>query len=63
MTSKQRQLVEVYLAYYPHLAELVERAEADPTEERVLGNAMAAVPYPPDVNGLDALEIGRIGLD
>ncbi len=62
LTSRQRELIEIYVATYPHLAELAERAERSAGDMRTLGDAMAAQPYPQGVNGADALSIGKIGI-
>lgn len=64
ITQRQRELIDLYVETYPHLGEMAERAESDPTGSamRVLGNAMSANPYPPSVTGRDALEVAKIGV-
>lgn len=63
LTNRQRELIDLYVRTYPHLAELVERAAASDGDLKTLGDAMAVQPYPPGVSGLDAIEIGRIGME
>lgn len=62
LTDRQKQLIDLYVRTYPHLSELAERAAASDGDLKTLGDAMAAQPYPPSVNGTDALAIGKIGM-
>ena len=62
LTARQRELIDLYVETYPHLAELSEQAALSAAGLKTLGDAMAMQPYPAGVTGADALEIGRIGM-
>ena len=60
--ARQQVLIARYVRDHPHLAEIAERAEQDSRHYQELGNAIAALPFPPWVDGVDAVEISSIGI-
>ena len=63
ITDEQNKLIDLYVATYPSLAELAERARKYVNGHvKTLGDAMAMKPYPPGVTGTDAWKISKIGM-
>jgi hypothetical protein len=54
---KENELIEIYVATYPHLAPLARSGQM-----RALGDAMSRLAYPNGITGEDALIISKIGL-
>ena len=53
----ERQLIEIYVSNYPHLAPIAHSGQM-----RALGDAVSRLAYPTGVTGVDALTISKIGL-
>lgn len=66
LNARQLTLARRYVKDYPQLAELFERAANAGSSDgdiKTLGDAISKLPYPSWVDGTDAIEIGRIGME
>lgn len=63
LNARQETLVKRYITLHPHIEELLERAKnGNDNDAKTLGDAIAALPYPATIDGIDALELSRIGV-
>lgn len=63
MTNTQSAVVAKYVARYPHLKTLATNAESDRSVVKTLGDQIARLAAPPDVSGIELLEVSKLGLE
>ena len=63
LNARQETLVRKYITLHPHIEELLEGAKnGKDADVKTLGDAIAVLPYPATIDGIDAIELGRIGI-
>jgi hypothetical protein len=62
MTNEQKQIAEKYVATYPYLRTLIERAQTDPAAAKTLGDQIGRLAAPASVSGSELWEITKLGV-
>lgn len=63
LIKTMEQIIDMYVAAYPHLATLARNAKAGSVQAmKTLGDNMSRLAYPVGITGKDALTVSFVGL-